>query len=240
MHDQRVEIAGVSERAPHHLRIGHALVAVGEGDRAGRLEQADLGHLLAFEPFGQRRHRMHVHDRGVARAAQHEIHRRRIVDDRRCVRLADDGGDAAGRGGLACRCQRLAVAGAGLADEGAHVDETGRDQLAAAIDHVGAFRHAAGADTLLGFADEAVGDQQVADDIEVARRIDDPGVGEQDRAAVGQHRNHVRRSAGYATKLPARPCGWRRPFRPVRGSATARRRRRSSRSRRRGSSAPDA
>ena len=59
-----------------------------------------------------------------------------------------------------------------------------RDQSAAAIDHVGAFRHAAGADALLGFADHAVGNQQVADDIEVARRIDDPGVGEQDRAAV--------------------------------------------------------
>ena len=79
------------------------------------------------------------------------------------------------------------MAGAGLADEGAHVDEAGRDQLAAAVDDVGAFRHAAGADALLGFADDAVGDQQVADDIEVARRIDDPGVGEQDRAAVRQH-----------------------------------------------------
>ena len=51
---------------------------------------------------------------------------------------------------------------------------------------------------------------------------------------------HVRRSAGYATKLPARPCGWPRPFRPARGSATARRRRRSSRSRRRDSSVRDA
>src|SRR5690606_9633092 len=74
-----------------------------------------------------------------------------------------------------------------LADEGAHVDEAGRDDLAAAIDDLGALGHAGSADAALGLADEAVGDQEVTQEIEVARRIDDPGVGEQDRAAVGQH-----------------------------------------------------
>ena len=62
MNDQRVEIARVSQRAAHHLRVGDALCAIGEGDRAGRLEQADLGHLLALEAFGDRCHRMHMHD----------------------------------------------------------------------------------------------------------------------------------------------------------------------------------
>ena len=51
MNDHRIEIAGVSQHAPHHLRIGDAFCAVGEGDRACRLEQADFRHLLAFEPF---------------------------------------------------------------------------------------------------------------------------------------------------------------------------------------------
>ncbi len=88
---------------------------------------------------------------------------------------------------LARRSKRLAMAGAGLADEGAHVDEAGRDQLAAAVDHVGAFRHAGGADALLGFADHAIGDQQIAGYVEIARRIDDAGIGEQNRAAVGEH-----------------------------------------------------
>ena len=73
MHDERVEIARVSQRAAHHLRVGDALRAIGESDRAGRLEQADLGHLLALEALGQRGHRMHVHDAGVAGAAEHEI-----------------------------------------------------------------------------------------------------------------------------------------------------------------------
>ena len=150
---------------------------------------------------------MHVHDRGVARAAQHEIDGRRIVDHRRGVGLADDGGDAAGGGRLARGGERLAMAGARFADEGAHVDEAGRDQLAAAVDHVGAFRHAGGADALLGFADDAVGDQQVADDVEIARRIDDPGVGEQDRAAVRQHHafGRLRDSASSTAMRTATP-----------------------------------
>ena len=85
VHDQRVEIAGVGQRAAHHLRVGDAAVAVGEGDGAGGLQQADLGHLLAAHAFGQRRHRVDVDDRGVAGAAQDEIHRGRIVDHRaRC------------------------------------------------------------------------------------------------------------------------------------------------------------
>ena len=47
MDDEGIEVARIGERAAHHLRIGHALCALGEGDRAGRLEQADLRHLVA-------------------------------------------------------------------------------------------------------------------------------------------------------------------------------------------------
>ena len=146
MHDQRVEIAGVGQRPPHHLRVGDAAVAIGEGDGAGGLQQADLGHLGAFHALGQRRHRVDVDNGGVARAAQDEIHRRGIVDHRFGIGLADDGGDAAGRGGLACGGKGLAMAGAGLADESAHVDQPGGHDLAGAIDDVGAFRHAGGTD----------------------------------------------------------------------------------------------
>ena len=129
--------------------------------------------------------------RVIACAAQDEVDGCRIVDGRRRIGLADDGGDTAGGGGLAGGGERFAIGLARLADEGAHVDQAGRDQLAAAIDHIGAFRHAGSADAFLGLADDAVGDQQVADDVEIARRIDDPGIGEQDRAAVGQHHRHA-------------------------------------------------
>ena len=170
VHDQCVEIAGVGQRPPHHLRIGDAPVAIGERHRARGLQQADLGHLLAAHALGQGRHRVDVDDRGVAGAAQHEIHRRRIVDHGRGVGLADDGGDAAGRRRLACGGKGLAVAGAGLADEGAHVDQPGGDDLAGAIDDVGALGHAGGANAAPGVADHAVGDQDVAGAVEIARR----------------------------------------------------------------------
>ena len=149
MHDQRVEIAGIGQHASHHLRIGDAAVAVGEGHSAGGLQQADLGHLVAAHALGHRRHRMDVDDRGVAGAAQHEVDRRRIVDHGRGIGLADDGGDAAGRRRLARGRKGFAVAGAGLADKGAHVDQAGGDDLAGAIDDVGAFGHAGGADAAL-------------------------------------------------------------------------------------------
>ena len=55
MHDQRAEIPAVEQRVAHHLGVGDAGLAVGEGDRAGALQEADLGHLLAFETLGQGR-----------------------------------------------------------------------------------------------------------------------------------------------------------------------------------------
>ncbi len=187
VHDQRVEVAGVGQRPAHHLGIGDAPVAVGERHGAGGLQQADLGHFRAAHALGQRRHRMDVDDRGVAGAAQDEVHRRRIVDHRRGIGLADDGGDAAGGGGLARGRKGFAVAGAGLADKGAHVDQPGCDDPAGAIDDVGAFGHAGRADAAAAFADGAVGDQHVADPVEIPGGIDQAGVGEQHRAAVGQH-----------------------------------------------------
>ena len=125
-----------------------------------------------------------MHDRGCARAAQHEVDDRRIVDHRIGVGLAHDGGDATRGRGLARARKRLAILRPRLADEGAHVDEAGRDNEAVAIDDLGALGHAGRVDAALGLADHAVGDQQVAGKIEIARRIDDPGVCEKDRAAV--------------------------------------------------------
>src|ERR1700723_2932636 len=51
------------------------------------------------------------------------------------------------------------VAAAGLADKSAHVDQAGRDDLAGAIDDVGAFGHAGRTDAAAAVADGAVGDQ---------------------------------------------------------------------------------
>ena len=99
------------------------------------------------------------------------------------------------------------MAGAGLADKGAHVDQSGCDDLAGAIDDVGTFGHAGGADAAPGLANDAVGDQNVADAVEIARRIDQARVGEQDRAAIGQHQafGRLRASASSTAIRTATP-----------------------------------
>ena len=130
---------------------------------------------------------MDVDDRGVAGAPQHEVHHRRLVDRRIGIGLAHDGGDAAGRGRLARGREGLAIFRTGFADERTQVDQSRRDDLVAAVDDLGAFRHAGRADPTLAVADEAVGDQQITDEIEVARRIDDPCVGEQDGTTIREH-----------------------------------------------------
>src|SRR5258707_14400889 len=53
---------------------------------------------------------------------------------------------------LACGGKGFAVAGAGFADKGAHVDQPGRDDLAGAIDDIGTLGHAGAADAAPGFA----------------------------------------------------------------------------------------
>ena len=188
---ERVEVARIGQGPAHHLGIGHASRPIGEGDGAGGAQQADLGHLLPAQTLGERRHRMDVHDGGVAGATQHEVDDRRVVDDRRGFRLTHDRGHAAGGGGAARRSQRLAVLGPGLADEGAHVDETRRNDPAAAVDGLGSLRHPRGADAAPRVPDHAVGDQHVSRFVEIARRIDDARVGEQDRARIGEHSAHT-------------------------------------------------
>ena len=109
------------------------------------------------------------------------------------------------------------AAAAWLADKGAHVDQPGGDDLAGAIDDVGTFRHAGGADAALGLADHAIGDEQITGEIQVARRIDDPGVGKQDRAAVAQHEcllQPAARAAGVSCALSP-PVGPRKRRDPV-------------------------
>ena len=105
--------------------------AVGEGDRARLGEQTDLGDLASLEALGQRRGRKDADLGVVARAAQDEVDDRRIVDRRIGVGAHDEARHAAGGGGGAGAGDRLAMLGARLADEGAHVDEARRDDVAA-------------------------------------------------------------------------------------------------------------
>ena len=45
VHDERAEIAGIGKRAAHDGGVGDRVTPVGEANRAGVLQQAELGHL---------------------------------------------------------------------------------------------------------------------------------------------------------------------------------------------------
>src|SRR5690606_12956920 len=76
----------------------------------------------------------------------------------------------------------FAVLGARLAEEGAHVDEAGRENLAHAVDHVRAVRRAGkiGAD----IGDLAAFDEERAARFGSCGRIDEAGIGEEERAGM--------------------------------------------------------
>ena len=123
LRQKHAEVARIGERPPHDERACDGVAAIGEGDGAGLAQQAELGHLLAGQAAGHGGCRMDVDGRRLAGGAQHELDQRHVVDGRLGVGHHDDGGDAARRGGLARRGDRLAVLGARLADEDAAVDE---------------------------------------------------------------------------------------------------------------------
>ena len=96
------------------------------------------------------------------------------------VRAHDEAGHAARRGGGAGAGDRLAMLGARLADEAAHVDQARRDDVARAIDDAGLggnlFARDRGADP----GDQPVDDDQPAPRLGLALGIDEPGVEESD------------------------------------------------------------
>ena len=194
MHDQRAEILGVSEHVAHDLGVGEAGFAVGEGDGACIPQESDLAHLLAEQTLGHGRHGMNVHQCGVAGAPQNKVDQSHVVDHGIGVRHADDGGDSAGGGGTARRGQRLAMLVPGLAGKHHHVDQTGGEQVAAAIDNLGIACDASG-DMRPEIDDEAVPDQQASLTIQPRGRVEQARIDQGDGARallwrIGLHRRH--------------------------------------------------
>jgi hypothetical protein len=184
--DQGVEVARVGERAAHDLGVGDRARPVREGDGAGLAQEPDLGQLLALQPLRQGGGGADVHDGVVARPAQDEVDDGRIVEHRVGVRHRHDGGDAAGGGRFAGTPQGLAMGGARLPDEGAHVDEARREHLAAAIQHLGIRGNG---HVRADIRDDAVLHQDAAPLLAAAGGIDQAGVVQQ-QGTVGGHRAH--------------------------------------------------
>ncbi len=146
----------------------------------------------ALAALGERRHRQYAHPAGVAGAAQHEIDDRRIVDRRRGAGRGDDGGDAAGRGRSRGGGDGLAMLGSGLADEGLHVDEAGREHIAGAIDDSRALRRAVGRHAGAEIGDLSIEDEKAAACLHAGGGVDEAGVDEKERR-MRRHGRLIRR-----------------------------------------------
>ncbi len=154
---------------------------VAERDRAGFREQADLGDLLADEPLGQGRGWVDANLRVVACAAQDEVDHRGVVDRRIGVGPRDERGHAAcGRGGAGAG-DGLAMLGARLANECAHVDEAGRNDVAIAVDDPRLSRELVARDGRADAGDDAVDGDEPAARLGLLNWIDKARVDEGDR-----------------------------------------------------------
>ena len=178
--DERVAVARVGHGAAHGQRVGDRKRPVAEGDGAGLREEPDLRDLVAHEALGQRGRGEDANLRVVARAAQDEVDHGGIVDGRIGVRAHDEAGDAARRGGGAGARDRLAMLGARLADEAAHVDKARRDDVAGAIDDAGLGGNGIARDGGADPGDEPVDRDEPAPRLGLTLRVDEPGVEESD------------------------------------------------------------
>jgi hypothetical protein len=170
--------------ASHHLRVAHGVVGIGEGHGAGLGEQADLRQFLALEAHRQRAIGIHVRKLHLARAARHELDQRGIVERRFRVGQQHHRGDAADRSRHAGAFQRFLVLLARLAGMDARIDHAGREIEAAAVDRLDAVGCPRGEEVGAEIGDLAVADQDGAEILAAARRIDDAGVDVGRRAGV--------------------------------------------------------
>ena len=106
-----------------------------------------------------------MHACGVPSAPLDKVDERHVVDHRLGVRHDQDRGYATGSRGAARGRERLPVLMPRLAGEDHHVDEAGREQVAAAIDHLGIGRRSR-CDARADRRDAAINDEDTARFIE--------------------------------------------------------------------------
>ena len=124
---------------------------------------------------------MDAHLGGVARPAQDEVDHRGVVDRRIGVGPGDQRSHAPrGRGGAGAG-DGLAMLGPGLADEGAHIDEARRNDVASAIDDPRVGRQLVPRDLGSNARDDALDDDEPAARLDLLDGIDEARVEEGDR-----------------------------------------------------------
>ena len=176
-------------RFPHRLgkagRVDHRAAVVAERCGPGLPERREVVQRLAGNALRNRRRHIDVRV-GVLRLIEDVAHGFRRIDRGLRVRHAQQARHAAGRCRAAARQHVLLVGEAGVAQVHVQVDEAGHRREASGLDHLGlrvrrVRRNGAYA---------AVGDQDIADKVLPARRIDDPRAADQDLLCVLFHIVH--------------------------------------------------
>ena len=180
--DRNAERPRVLERGAHEVRAGDGLAVVAHGDRAGADHLAEFGERPALLTDGNGPDRVDASRLGDRRLTDDEPDRGLVVGDRIGVGHRADGGEAAGRRGARAGGDRLDVFAAGLAQMTMDVDEAGRDDEAGAVDDLNVGRRRFVRDPRTTGLDASLGDQHVADGIQLLRWIDRRGPLEKDRS----------------------------------------------------------
>ena len=130
------EAVGVLERPPHQQRILHAVAVVGEDLDADCREFAEWSQVLPGPTDRDRTGRQHLAETGAFALAANEIDHLDAVLGGIGVRHGDHRGEAAECGSAAAGLDRLGLLTTRLAQMHVQVDEAGRDDQPAGVDHV--------------------------------------------------------------------------------------------------------
>ena len=168
----------VLQRRSHQLRACDRLPVVADGDRSCTNHFSEFGQRLPLLADGDRTDRVDARRLGSLRLTNNESHGSLVVGHGVGVRHRAHRGESSGCRGPRSRRDRLDILTSGLAQMTVHIDETRRDYEPGAIDHVGFFGPF---DRASHTDDFPVGDKNVADFVEILRRIDQRSSAKQDR-----------------------------------------------------------
>ncbi len=166
-----VEHQAILEGPPHQFGVADRVAVVGEGDRAGLDQLADLGQFLPLAILADAGHHEDVAVAGPFGPLAGELDGPLAVDGRVGIGHAGDRGEPAGQRGGRAGLDGLVLLEARLAEVDVHVDQAGRHDFARRVDH----RFLPGRGGIVS-GDAAVGQQQVGYAIHLLRWIDHAAV----------------------------------------------------------------
>src|SRR5882672_2971211 len=141
--DERVILAVVKDREVEHLRVFagaahevvvlHTMAVVGDGDNAGFFQSADGSKFFARDVLGDRAGDEDIHDALFLRTFVDEGNGSGIVNRRRSVRHAHDGGEPTARGSSGSGREVFLRGLAGFSEVDMQINQTGGDNFSLCV-----------------------------------------------------------------------------------------------------------